>query len=560
MKDKPLHFDPPVVIALAVFIAAFAVLVFYRGLLDHDETRYAEIGREMAERGNVWEMRLLGFRYYEKPPLTYWLTAAGIALFGSRDWAARFALFPSFLLLSTALWFQARKYWGAERGGWACLAASTSLLSALCLLMTDSYLVLWFTLTCLALFQVFGREYPSCSVPRSLAAGAFAGLGILTKGLVAFALPLLVLVVWLAWERRLNRLFSSRLLWFGAGAMAVLVPCLHLLEQFNPGFNRFFFVSEHLERFLGKRVIQGHEEPFWFYLQFLPALLLPWTLFIFRAVKVMARERALVRDAFSRFLLVWALVVLIFFSASSGKLISYILPAIPPLGMLLGRWGVAPSPGSGRGDSLLRAIGWSAVPLIAAVSAGFWLFAYFRVFPDMLGRPSSVSFLAFAPLLVFMAAAAFVPSWRRRGSLTLLSLSYLAAALVLSPLSGGQFNSSLQLSSRMYKELENRLEPTDQLVMAEVYRPGLAFYTARRPWLYQVRNELVFGMEMEPEREGYLADASALVEVMRFQAGRWLALVENTDLDNFRKEIAPLQTVLLLQDFHLAVVEILPAS
>ncbi|MCX6995857.1 MAG: hypothetical protein NTV49_01925 [Kiritimatiellaeota bacterium] len=77
---------------LALLAAAYGIMLFGRGFVDPDEGRYAEIPREMVVSGNWLEMRMMGFRYYEKPILSYWLTAPALALFGPHDWAARLPL------------------------------------------------------------------------------------------------------------------------------------------------------------------------------------------------------------------------------------------------------------------------------------------------------------------------------------------------------------------------------------------------------------------------------------------------------------------------------------
>ena len=78
--------------AVVAILIAYLLILFYRGFNDPDEGRYAEIPREMVASHNWPEMRMLGFRYYEKPPLAYWLVAPAIKIFGANDWAVRIPL------------------------------------------------------------------------------------------------------------------------------------------------------------------------------------------------------------------------------------------------------------------------------------------------------------------------------------------------------------------------------------------------------------------------------------------------------------------------------------
>ncbi|MFH0878534.1 MAG: glycosyltransferase family 39 protein, partial [Lentisphaerota bacterium] len=113
-------------VGLVIFIAALLVLLFYRGLNDPDEGRYSEIPREMITSGHGMEMRLLDFRYYEKPPLAYWLVAASFKLFGLHDWAARAPLLPVILGIAGLAFFMALRYWPRPQAWMAGLVAATS--------------------------------------------------------------------------------------------------------------------------------------------------------------------------------------------------------------------------------------------------------------------------------------------------------------------------------------------------------------------------------------------------------------------------------------------------
>ena len=403
--SSSVHSRYPWLCTLLILSTAFLILLFYRGLLDPDEGRYAEISREMVSSGKWMEMRLLGVRYYEKPPLAYWITALPIKLFGPEDWAVRIPLLPAALALAFAGFLIALRGWGCAYGLASTFTATTlfGLFFAMSMPIPDSYLALWFAATCVLLFNAFASNAgTSRRWTHLLAAAFFAFLGTMTKGMVAVVLPAAILFLWLIWERRLKSpsgcerplrtpaTFAAAFLF-----LALIVPATWQLEKHNPEFTQFFYVSEHLSRFMGNRQDQTHQESAWFFLKTLPLLLMPWTLFLFRTIRTMTVKRVLSYDTVSRFLLVWVVVVIGFFSASSGKLMSYIMPALLPLGLLIGRWGVAQPLDGSRTDRRLWMMGFFPLPVIAFLLPVVWVFGWLGMFPGTLAVP--VSFQRTAP-------------------------------------------------------------------------------------------------------------------------------------------------------------------
>ena len=532
-------------LALALLVAAYAVFLFWRGCFDPDEGRYAQIPQEMIVRGDWSQMRMMGFRYYEKPILSYWLTAPALRLFGPRDWAARVPLLLPLLGTLALAWRLVRRAWPAAQHAPALLVPMSLLgmLAGLGILMTDAFLVLWFTIVCVALFEAYAPDAPPTGRRNGLLVAAVAGaLGFMTKGAVAVVLPAGTLVGWLLWERRLRQLGSWWLVPAAALFVAIVAPWLWWLEQHNPGFFRYFVIEEHLSRFTGTRAEQGHVEPWWFFLALAPLMLLPWTGYGVRAV-----ARAWGRhDSLTRFLVCWAAVVLVFFSISRGKLMSYILPAFPALGLLLGRWGVgeplANTPRDRKLWSLGLAVLWLAVGLIALL----WVVSWFQLVPREVPRIALPSLALFVPLALtlWLARRALLTF---SGTLLVSSGLLLALTLLCSPLAGLGFNAFLYLNdSILYRQLAQRLQPDDQLVVFYDYRPALVFYTQRAYIPFQVAHELEFGMNAEPERRGTVETLDQLRAIAHATPGRLYALVDPDDLD---RKIKPLRRFLAPTDF-----------
>ena len=528
-------------VALLLLAAAYGMFLFWRGCFDPDEGRYSEIPREMIERGDWMEMRMMGFRYYEKPILSYWLTAPALALFGPHDWAARIPLlFPLLGTLLLMRWL-VRRHWSRATASPALLTmlSVAGIFTGLALLMTDAFLVFWFALVCVALFNAYAVGATSVQRRNGLLLAAAAGtLGFMTKGAVAVVLPGAALFCWLLWERRLRQLWTWWLLVAAALFVGVLVPWLWWLEQHNPGFIKYFVIDEHLSRFTGTRASQGHPEPWWLFLALTPVMLLPWTLFGVRAI-VRGWGR---HDSLTRFLVCWAAIVIVFFSISSGKLMSYILPAFPALGLLIGRWGLGEPLRDEPRDRRLWRLGLAGPFIVVLMLALLWIGSWFQLVPSRVPQIAAASLLLFVPIaaalwLARRALRTFAGVW------LLVSSLLLGLALICSPLSGLNFNVFMHLNnSLLYKQIAERLQPYDQLVMFFDYRPALVYYTQRDPIAFQMQNELAYGMTNEPARRGSLENFDQLRAIAKECRGKLYGFV---DPDDVVKRLGPIRDALV---------------
>ena len=361
---------------LAAFVAVmwFAMLPL-RPLFNPDEGRYAEIPREMLAGGDWVIPHLNGLAYIEKPPLQYWATAAALAVFGHGEFAARFYTACCALATLGAVWLVARRLWQAA-AAWRAAAVLSSMVLFVTLgqlLTLDMSLTFYMTLSLagflLAQQGPTGSDAlaPSPSPWRSrqrrwmLVAWAAAALGVLTKGLVAAAIPAAVLLLYSAYSRDFS---PWRRLHAAAGLplfLAIAIPWHWIAALRMPEFLQFFFVHEHFARYLTPSA--DREEVWWFFAAVFALGSIPWTLPALRVVAVGWRRRA-PRGQFDPLLFLWIWVVFtcLFFSLSDSKLIPYILPAMPGLALL-----VAASPAQAqRRDVWVTAV----LTLVAAVAAG----------------------------------------------------------------------------------------------------------------------------------------------------------------------------------------------
>jgi 4-amino-4-deoxy-L-arabinose transferase-like glycosyltransferase len=355
----------PVLVALLVLLAVVWIEPPGSPLAEPDETRYAEIPREMLAAGDLVVPRLNGLPYFEKPPLLYWANAASLKLFGETPWAARF---PTRLAgTGTALLVLAAARGIGLAGGPAAvlfLAAPMGFLFSRTNL-TDGLLTFFFAATLLAArAAVLRREAGRRWIALAALTGACAAAAFLTKGLVAVVLPGAIVVAWAAATRRLAAAVRALVLSPAPVVFAALAaPWLVAAERRSPGFLQFFFVHEHFQRFAtGQAKRPG--APWYFVpvfvLGFLPAL--PFFL--------LGARRAVRRDDAAFFYLLWFAAVFLFFSASGSKLPPYLFPAIPAAAVVAAR-GLPPegTRGAWIAQALLATALAAGLPFVTGVRA-----------------------------------------------------------------------------------------------------------------------------------------------------------------------------------------------
>ena len=322
----------------AVFVILCILPMTVRPLLIPDETRYAEVPREMISTGDWIVPKINGLRYFEKPVMGYWLSAASIKTFGENKFAVRFPMALSTGLVALLIFFLCSNCYGARSHLPKMVAfiylTTLGVVALGTVAVLDTPLTLFLTAT-LASFFLATEEKPSSGRERIflLGAGIFAGCAFLTKGFLAFAVPVLTIGPYLIlqgrWKDTLRMLFLPV-----TGALLVSLPWAILIHMREPDFWNYFFWNEHVRRFLSDTA--QHKEAFWFFLAVLPVMFMPWVLFLPAAV-IGLWNKKWANNSEKRmviFCLCWFIFPFLFFSASSGKLITYILPCFPPLTIL----------------------------------------------------------------------------------------------------------------------------------------------------------------------------------------------------------------------------------
>jgi dolichol-phosphate mannosyltransferase len=305
-------------------------------LVEPDEGRYAEIGRCMAASNDWIVPRFNGELYLDKPPLFYWLVGICVRLFGAQEWSVRLVPSTATFLTILATYFFGRRMLGERRAllGMFALTLMGGVILAGRMLILDAVLTL---MVVLALFTAHEAVRGDCLRKRWwLSSAFFCALGILVKGPVALALvvPPVLAYSWL--NRQPGRPRLVNWLPYGIVVLAVIAPWFLAISIQCPEFPGYFFVNQHLVRYLGQ---EHHPQPIWFYVPVLLGGCLPWSLLLFPMGAFVFSRKPELRARRTRamgFLLISSAWCFAFFSASRGKLAPYLLPAFAPLALLLG--------------------------------------------------------------------------------------------------------------------------------------------------------------------------------------------------------------------------------
>ncbi|WP_054697326.1 phospholipid carrier-dependent glycosyltransferase [Desulfosarcina cetonica] len=348
-----------------LYLLVYILPLSHRPLLLPDETRYFEIPREMIATGDWVVPRLDGLVYFEKPVMGYWANALAMLVVGQNAFAVRLPGAMAMGVVALALFFGFRRTGDEEPPAWLApliflTSAETFAIGTFGVL--DSLFSMFLTLAMFAFFQGYQTRRGGHRRGWLLLAGALIGAAFLTKGFIAFVVPGLILAAFAFWEGRLATLLRTS--WLPVlSALAVILPWGVAIYRREGDFWPYFIWVEHIQRFLHPGRGQ-HPEAFWFFVPVFVAGMLPWSVVAPAAVLGLRNRWG---DSRIRFLTCWLIGTFLFFSASSGKLVTYILPCFPPAAalMAMGLWRYQ---GQGGWRAFRRGTGiWGGVLILVAV-------------------------------------------------------------------------------------------------------------------------------------------------------------------------------------------------
>jgi 4-amino-4-deoxy-L-arabinose transferase-like glycosyltransferase len=511
---EPLQFPPALSRAAWIAIAAIIAIAWFAALdtrvLEHpDEGRYGEIAREMAVTGDYLTPRLNGLKYFEKPPLQYWVTAATYKVFEIDEWSTRFAPVVGGFMTILLVGFTLAKLVSPLAGAFGALVMSSMVLAiGMSHYATlDAFFTGWLTLALCAFLRAQQASLRA-GVQRNFMLLAYAGLAAatMTKGPVALVIAGGSLVFYslttrdyAVWKRL--HLAPGLLLFF-----ALTAPWFILVSRANPEFAEFFFIHEHVERFLTTE--HNRAGPLYYFVPLFGFGITPW-LFVWAATFVRSwRDTGAEPNGFDwgRFCFVWALFVFAFFSLSGSKLPSYILPEFPAIALLLGRELVRM-----RARTLLLL----SLPQLLA-SLGFLLFVlfgYHALIPHISGadRPAAM-YVAYFPWLVktgivfvvgSMAAAWLFRTGTERAKV--LGIFAIAACGLIGfqiAFVGHEVFNPIRSAAGLLRDAGNHpdgiIDPSAPVFQVGSYDQTFTFYLGRTTTLVDFRDEFSLGLDIEP--------------------------------------------------------------
>ncbi len=503
MRD--LHESKPFVWTLLIlFLLFWLYMLGARTLVPTDEGRYAEMAREMVATHDWITTRLNGIKYFEKPPLQTWMNAITFELFGLGDWQARLWTGLCGLLGIGMTAYTGRRIFNGRVGFYAALVLGSSFywagmghINSLDMGLSGMMTV---ALCSLLLAQ---RNDANARQQRNwmLLCWAAMALAVLSKGLIGVVLPGAVLVLyalvsrdWGIWARL--HLVKGLIMFF-----AIATPWFVLVAQRNPEFLEFFFIHEHFQRFTTK--IHSRTGPWYYFIPLLLLGILPWLGTLFQALvnglrKQVSEAQNMSGASNGRFkptimLLIWSVFIFFFFSVSSSKLPSYILPIFPSVALLIAVYLERAS---------YKAIVWSAASLAILCAIGL---AFIPRIPAMAKDSFSLPLLEAhvpwiygAAILAFVGGVAAIRLARSHKDLAVVILavtSFVAGQFIfIGHDKQGRYSAGID----HVPAIEAEITPDTPLYMVNMYEHAFPFYLQRTFTLVQHADEMAFGLKQEP--------------------------------------------------------------
>ncbi|MCX5887302.1 MAG: glycosyltransferase family 39 protein [Proteobacteria bacterium] len=476
--------------AVLIIFCICLFIFFYklgdRPLWEYDEAKHAQVAKEMLLRGDWVTPTFNGEPFYDKPALHFWLVMLSFLTFGVNEFSARF---PSALLGMGGVFLVyawARSVYGRVSGVLSCLVLATSIEYVILSQNIIHDMSLCFFAT-LSLF-LFHRAYRQggFSLTGWILFCASLGLAVLAKGPIGVVLPGLIIFSFLLITRKWGLIFNRRTFGGVLVFFMVALPWYLAMAIRNPDFIQSFLMQGNLSRFLSKH--PNHQERFYF---FLPVLLIgffPWTTFIPSALLHHSKQYRIGRSPDTLFLLLAAIVPFLFFSLSTTKLATYVLPIFPPLSILVGTFfscGLRTEAGRGWQQHFR----YSCIALFLLLTLGllggtWYLSEHFPIY---------ISFFSLTLMAVLFLCGLFVFYFGWKGRI-LASYSTLAALIVVTLFCGANYIlpqvSHFKSAKELSQKVKTLLSPGEPVVFYRDLRESLLFYTGHAGRIIRKKEQL----------------------------------------------------------------------
>ncbi len=507
-------------ILILMFLAVYIAPLGMRPMVQPDETRYAQIAREMLQSGDFTTPHLNGIRYFEKPVFGYWLYAASMDIFGDNAFALRLPCALAAGIAAFSIFLLAHRFAGGYLPG--LMAASIYLTMPFVFIMAnlgilDSILSALLTAAiCLFFFALMENGFTFQRTMYLIACGVFCGFAFMTKGFLAFAVPALTAIAFLVWEKRWKDFLT--LPWIPAiASVAVAIPWALAIHQAEPEFWHYFFWVEHVNRFFSREAAQ-HAEPFFFFIPILLGGAAIWV-FLIPSCALGLKETGL-KNPLIKYCICWLALPFIFFSISSGKLAPYILPCFAPLSLL-----IAIGLHKCHIKQWTKEFQMALWPLEAALAAALAVFALNQLtgFPETLyGKGENPKWIVGAVagiiwLITLAAALAEKDFWRKLVLFCIGPAPFLFAFNFIMP------NQIIERKApAVFLEENKALVPHDASLVSWRDPSQSVFWVFDRKdvWLYLSGGELDDGLKFEDSKRRFLKSSEELSALIAERRGR----------------------------------------
>ncbi len=487
------------------------------GIFDPEEGRHVSVATAMLRTGDLVVPQLQGFPYLEKPPLSYWMIAGCFRMLGRNEFAARLPVAIMGLIGIAAAAAVARLALGDRAAllSAAVLALSTQWFVQARYMTTDMILSGWIAVALAGFYAAWHTRR------RSLYLVFFFGMAMATlaKGILGVALPCGVVTVFMLWRKQWRLPWEMRPVTGAALTAAVVLPWFFLIERRVPQFLHYFIFDQHVARFTG--TAQEHPAPLWFFIPVVAFGFFPWIALLPGAAAWLAARRDL-----SAFLWSWFGLIFVFFSVAHEKLMGYILPAYPPLAILIGGYLATlwdPGVAADTARRVRRAgIGTGIVLLLLAPV----FFVGLRRFMANDGRLaiSEIGVWPWAIVAVYAAVGAgqiLLALLKRARSV--LAVAAAGQVLTFSIFIGGASVADVELGTRPVGErLAKEAKPGDAVVLYHVPMPSLEYYLGRPSLLFGWTGELEWGMKVRPDATLATDDPAAARRALSTSGSAWV--------------------------------------
>ncbi|MDP1993383.1 MAG: glycosyltransferase family 39 protein [Syntrophales bacterium] len=520
-------------------------------LMEPDEGRYSVISSAMNATGDYVTPRLKEAVYFEKPPLAYWATAIAFRIFGENEFSSR--LFAALCAWGCIiLTYRMGVFFHDTRTGLYAGAVLTTFLYHTIIGRINILDMPLAFFVCLAIWS--GFRYLALKERRKIRLYLlyiFSALAFLTKGLIGIIFPFGVVILWLIISRRWRDTFA---LFSPIGALcfaAIAMPWLILIQKANPDFFHFFFIQEHLLRYVTR--MHDHYEPFYYYFPIILVGTLPWCAFLPEALRGIRRKAGIIfSNVEKRFFLVWIFLILIFFSVSSSKLVPYITPIFLPIALIFGHLfriyednrnaeGETAVPLRYRATVILQALLFTAIllaPLIPhghQVDPGIWW--PWMVFPILI------------QILILFLPDRVRTRTGKAWFLTLYILFVVFLGSVTFP--AAQYLTPYKSAWPLSKAVKTHLPSGVTLYQYGISLYGIDFYTGMRTPIVDDIGEVKYGSERLPqeEKERYFLSSASFFRMLQGKKDIYCTTKGSNNLAKLKKEV-PALTVLWHNDVY----------